>query len=158
MPNSTLPSKEAMDIANNPVVHYVTPDQTVYFNDAKGVIEEVLKNYISGVHIAFQDEEIEKAVKEKIHNDAFFGGKTDFTIEELIDTDIVVDSIIDDAAYICMQHWAEGDWSLAHALLVAHTLSHMVANLTGPYQKPETDNDTTKFPAFRVPNEGEQLS
>lgn len=156
MPNSTLSAKEALAIASNPVVHYVSPDQTVYSNDAKSVIEEVLKNYISGVHIAFQDESIEKEVKEKIHNDAFFYGKTDFTIEELINIDVVSDSIIDDAAYICMRRWADGDWSLAHALLVAHSLSHMVANITERYQ--ETDKDTTKFPAFRIPEEGEQLS
>lgn len=141
-------------------LHFVGMNQTTYMTDAWDVLQDVLRNYISGAHFAFNDKEMAETFKEKIHHDEFFAKKTEFTIEELLDTDLVADSIIDDAAYICMRHVLDGEWSLSRAILASHALSPIICNISEKWKGLVYTEEPkmTMFPSTKVPKDGELIS
>lgn len=141
-------------------LHFVGMNQTTYMADAWDVLQDVLRNYISGIHFAFSDEEMVKGFKEKIHHDEFFAKKTEFSIEELLDNDTVVDSIIDDAAYVCMRRVMDGEWSISRAILASHALSPIICNISEQWKGLDYTEEPkmTQFPSTKVPKDGEIIS
>jgi len=150
------------------LVKYVTADQTSYMNDAWDVFEEVLSNYIWGVHIDFQDESIQKEIEQEISlhrvlavdkQTLIHHPKVDdkLTMEHLLGVNSICDSIICDCAYACRRRVQEKTWTVAHAVLVSHMLSVIVADITKPYSEYDDAQGPELFPAPRLPKEGELL-
>ena len=113
-------------------LHFVGMNQTTYMTDAWDVLQDVLRNYISGAHFAFNDEEMAETFKEKIHHDEFFAKKTEFTIEEL----------------------------LSRAILASHALSPIICNISEKWKGLvyAEEPKMTMFPSTKVPKDGELIS